>query len=76
MFKFLDVVKWKNPQDVLEREDVMVVEDTEGVYVEVRHVTEDGFGEVTHERMEDLKSVGRTTAYEQAEALYNRCKSL
>ena len=76
MFNFLDVLKWKSPQNWGEREDVMVVEDTEGIYVTVRHVLEDGFGEVSHESAEDLKYVGRCTAYEKAEDIFERFKSL
>ena len=72
MFKFLDVVKWKNPQNGVEREDIMVVEDVTGVYVQVRHVGENEFLGVSNEKMEDLKYVGRTTAYEKACDVYNR----
>ena len=72
MFDFLDVVKWKNPQNEAERQDLMVVEDTTGVYVQVRHVEEDAFGNVSNELMEQLRKVGKTTAYEKAESLYKR----
>lgn len=75
MFKFLDAVKWLNPQNEAEKEDIMVVEGSEGVFVEVRHLSEDGYGEVTRERMEDLKFVGRVSAYERAEEVYNRYKN-
>ena len=70
--KFLDVVKWKYPQNGVEREDVMVVEDIMGVYVQVRHVSETEFLNVSNERMEDLRVVGSCTAYEQASEVYNR----
>lgn len=70
--KFLDVVKWKYPQNGAEREDVMVVEDVMGVYVQVRHVSETEFLGVSNERMEDLRVVGSCTAYEKAEEVYNR----
>lgn len=72
MFKYLDVVKWLNPQNEAERHDVMAVEGSEGVFVEVRHVSEDGFGSTSRERMEDLKFVGRYSSYEQPEEIYNR----
>ena len=72
MFNFLDVVKWKSPQNGAEKEDVMIVEDSEGVFVDVRHVTQEGFEGVSRERMEDLKFVGKCTAYERAEDIYER----
>lgn len=72
MFKFLDVVKWKDPQNEAEKHDIMIVEDSEGVFVEVRHMTEDSFEQTSRERMEDLKYVGRCTAYERAEDIYKR----
>ena len=75
MFKFLDVLKWKNPQNLAEREDVMIVEDTTGVYVEVRHLDETGFLGVSNERMEDLRAVGTCTAYEPAEEILKRYKN-
>lgn len=75
MFNFLDVVKWKYPQNYAESQDMMVVEDTEGVFVSVRHLSEDGFGNVSHEKAEDLKYVGRCTAYEKAEDVYGRYKN-
>lgn len=76
MFNFLDVVKWKNPQNWAEKQDVMVVEDSAGVYVSVRHVDENGFQSVSQEKMEDLKFVGKTTTYERYEELFQRCKDL
>ena len=75
MFKFLDVLKWKNPQNLAEREDVMVVEDTMGVYVEVRHIDETGFLGVSQEKMEDLRAVGTCTAYEAAEDILKRYRN-
>ena len=70
--KFLDVVKWKNPQNIAEREDVMVVEDTMGVFVEVRHLDEDGFLGTSNEKMEDLRVVGRCTSYEPSADILKR----
>lgn len=75
MFNFLDVVKWKDPQNAAEKDDVMVVEDTEGVYVQVRHITEDGFSDTAWENADAMKKVGRCTAYERAEVIYNRYKN-
>ena len=75
MFKFLDVLKWKNPQNLAEREDVMIVEDTTGVYVEVRHLDETGFLGVSNEKMEDLRAVGTCTAYEPAEDILKRYRN-
>ena len=72
MFNFLDVVKWNNPQNGVERADVMVVEDVMGTFVQVRHVAEDEFLETSNEKMEDLRFVGRCTAYEKASEVYNR----
>lgn len=69
---FLDVVKWKYPQNGAEREDVMVVEDTMGAFAQVRHVSETEFLGVSNERIDDLRVVGRCTAYEKAEEVYNR----
>ena len=54
----------------------MVVEDTEGIYVTVRHATEEGFGEVSHENAEDLKYVGRCTAYDKAEDIFERYRGV
>ena len=70
--KFLDVVKWKNPQNHAESEDVMVVEDVMGVFVEVRHLDETGFLGTSNEKMEDLRVVGRCTAYEPSEGILKR----
>ena len=50
----------------------MVVEDTMGVFVQVRHVSETEFLGVSNERMEDLRVVGSCTAYEKAEEVYKR----
>ena len=72
MFKFLDVVKWKYPQNGAEREDIMVVEDVMGAYVQVRHLNETEFLSVSNEKMEDLKAVGTCTPYEKAEDVYRR----
>lgn len=74
MFNFLDVVKWKFPQNSAEREDIMVVEDSTGAFVQVRHIDENGIQGTSNERMEDLKSVGRCTSYERWEEIYNRYK--
>lgn len=76
MYNYLDILKWKSPQNWGEREDVMVVEDTEGIYVTVRHATEEGFGEVSHENAEDLKYVGRCTAYDKAEDIFERYRGV
>lgn len=76
MFNKLDVVKWNNPQNFAEREDVMIVEDSMGVYVSVRHVTGDGLEGVSNERMEDLKYVGSCKDYERAEDVYERYKRM
>jgi hypothetical protein len=54
---------------------MMVVEDVEGVFVSVRHLDEDGFQSVSHEKAEELKYVGRCTAYEKAEDIYNRYRN-
>lgn len=70
--KFLDVVKWRNPQNWAENEDIMVVQETTGSYVDVYHVLEDGYGNKSTEKMEDLRVVGRCTAYEQASEIYKR----
>ena len=70
--KYLDVVKWKNPQNWAEREDIMVVQGTTGAYVEVYHVLEFEYGNKSTEKMEDLRVVGRCTAYEPAEDIYKR----
>ena len=75
MFNYLDVVKWKDPQNYAEKEDLMVVEDTAGVFVSVRHLTKEGFENVSNERAEDLKYVGKCTAYEKAEDIYERYKN-
>lgn len=75
MFNFLDVVKWKYPQNYAESQDMMVVEDVEGVFVSVRHLDEEGFQSVSHEKAEELKYVGRCTAYEKAEDIYNRYRN-
>jgi hypothetical protein len=76
MFDFLDVVKWKNPQNAVEKEDVMVVEDTEGIYSEVRHVCEEGFSDISYEPSGDLKKVGKCTAYDKASEIVEKYKNL
>jgi len=75
MFNKGDVVKWKNPQNWAERQDVMIVDDTVGVYVEVRHVDADGFQGVSQEKMEDLKFVSKAMDIERDSEIFERYKN-
>ena len=63
--KFLDVVKWRNPVGTLESQDVMVVEDVDGDFLTVRHLsTGKQDTEVANIFARDIKVVGHCTAYE------------
>lgn len=63
--KFLDVVKWRNPVGTLESQDVMVVEDVDGDFLTVRHLSTGKHDtEVANIFARDIKVVGRCTAYE------------
>lgn len=74
MFKYLDVLKWKNPSNWAEENELLVVEDSSGIFVEVRHLNEEGFAEeTTKESFEDLEYVGRCRdSYERGEDIWER----
>lgn len=73
MFNQFDVVKWKYPQNPIEKDDVMIVEGQGvGAFVTVTHIVEDGYNGTSNERMEDLKYVGKSGNYERPEDVYER----
>lgn len=54
--KHLDIVKWRNPLNKIEALDLMMVEDTSGNVVEVRHLRDGCTG---RERADALMLIGR-----------------
>ena len=68
--KYYDVVKWKNPADVYEKEDVMLATGGMGIYTEVTHLTEEGMDTVETVETEKLTVVGHAEAYDKPEEIY------
>lgn len=67
--KFLDVVKWNHPMSKPEKDDVMVVEDTDKDAITVRHLQDNN---VTTVFARDLRVVGRCTPYEPIKDIVSR----
>ena len=66
-----DIVKWKQPLNTLEISDVMVVmEDTDGPFVEVRHID----GGTHHVAGNSIKKVGEAYEEETDASIKNRFK--
>ena len=70
--KFLDVVKWQNPMEEVERRDIMVVEDVDKDFLKVRHLSKNGNSEVTQVVARDVRVVGHCSATEPIENIINR----
>lgn len=68
--KYYDVVKWKNPEDIFEAEDVMLATGGMGIYTEVTHLNEDGMDFVETVETEKLRIVGHADTYDKPEDVY------
>lgn len=74
--KLLDVLKWAGASNA-ESSDVMVVEDVDGGFLKVRHIAEEGMPVTTVINTGDnLKKVGRCTAYEPIAEIVKRYKNV
>ena len=68
--KYYDVVKWRNPSDVYEKEDVMLATGGMGIYTEVTHLNEEGTDTVETVETERLTVVGHAETYDKPEDIY------
>ena len=77
MYRYLDVLKWKNPGNPIEQQELLVVEDSSGIFVEVRHLIDGDYMEgTTKESFEDLDYVGHVTAYERPDEIWNKFRKM
>ena len=64
-FKVYDIVKWVNPLGALERQDIMVVDEVDGNFLTVRHLsTGKKDSDLTTIWANNVRVVGRCTASE------------
>lgn len=70
--KFLDVVKWVNPMEDVERKDVMVVEDVDKDFLTVRHLSKNGKSVVAQVVSRNVRVVGHCKSTEPIEGIINR----
>ena len=62
--KFLDVVKWLNPMGDFEKQDIMAVEDVDGDFLTVRHLSDGKAGGVSKIYAHNVKVVGHCSPTE------------
>lgn len=74
-FRANDVVKWEEPKNQFESEDVMVVETTRGMYLEVFHINEDGYGAADTVAMEDVVRLGTIDPYDRPEEIFEKYRN-